>query len=66
MRQSVFAVDAATRKFLRLPGTARVDFRASCFCHKRQIDLGWAALLCIRNSIARIHTPVPPAAIVRQ
>jgi transcription initiation factor TFIIH subunit 3 len=36
----VFAVDAGTRRLLRLPEPAGVDFRASCFCHKRQIDLG--------------------------
>jgi transcription initiation factor TFIIH subunit 3 len=38
--QSVFSLDAATREFLRLPGAAQVDFRASCFCHKQRIDLG--------------------------
>ncbi|EFN53393.1 hypothetical protein CHLNCDRAFT_13819, partial [Chlorella variabilis] len=44
---SVFAVDAATRQFLRMPGTAHVDFRASCFCHKRQIDLGYVCSACL-------------------
>lgn len=57
--QSVFAVDAATRQFLRMPGTAHVDFRASCFCHKRQIDLGWG---CLRGAGASLLLRGPAAA----
>ncbi|PRW60988.1 general transcription factor IIH subunit 3 [Chlorella sorokiniana] len=44
---SVFAADARSRRYLRLPGTARVDFRASCFCHKRPIDLGFVCSACL-------------------
>jgi transcription initiation factor TFIIH subunit 3 len=35
---SVFAADGFSRRFLALPRCASVDFRASCFCHKRSID----------------------------
>ncbi|KAI3436069.1 hypothetical protein D9Q98_002127 [Chlorella vulgaris] len=44
---SVFSLDASTRQYLRLPGNTRVDFRASCFCHKRQIDLGFVCSACL-------------------
>ncbi|PSC74346.1 general transcription factor IIH subunit 3 [Micractinium conductrix] len=44
---SVFALDARTRGMLRLPGAAHVDFRPSCFCHKRQIDLGFVCSACL-------------------
>ncbi|KAL4418718.1 hypothetical protein ABPG77_008589 [Micractinium sp. CCAP 211/92] len=44
---SVFALDAGTRALLRLPGAAHVDFRPSCFCHKRQIDLGFVCSACL-------------------
>ena len=38
--QSVCAVDPFSRQFLRLPRPTSVDLRASCFCHKRPVDLG--------------------------
>ncbi|KAL4452715.1 hypothetical protein ABPG75_008377 [Micractinium tetrahymenae] len=44
---SVFTLDAGTRALLRLPGAAQVDFRPSCFCHKRQIDLGFVCSACL-------------------
>ena len=32
---------AVKRQSLALPHAADVDFRASCFCHKRLIDMGF-------------------------
>jgi len=37
----VFSAPPRSRGSLALPHAADVDFRASCFCHKRLIDLGF-------------------------
>lgn len=44
---TVFACDLFSRRFLRLPQAAGVDFRASCFCHKRTIDVGYVCSVCL-------------------
>lgn len=44
---SVFAVDTFSRTFLEIPRSSGVDFRASCFCHKRSIDLGYVCSVCL-------------------
>ncbi|KAK9806311.1 hypothetical protein WJX72_009675 [[Myrmecia] bisecta] len=44
---SVFMCDTFSRSFLRLPKATGVDFRASCFCHKRLIDLGFVCSVCL-------------------
>jgi len=44
---SVFAVDPAARAQLRLPQSRGVDFRASCFCHKRPVDVGLVCSVCL-------------------
>ncbi|CAN1276514.1 General transcription and DNA repair factor IIH subunit TFB4, partial [Linum perenne] len=44
---TVFAVDLHSRDFLQLPRPAGVDFRASCFCHKTTIDMGYVCSVCL-------------------
>lgn len=44
---TVFATDMQSRNFLRLPKPAGVDFRASCFCHKKTIDMGYVCSVCL-------------------
>mmetsp|Transcript_6669 Transcript_6669/g.11489 ORF Transcript_6669/g.11489 Transcript_6669/m.11489 type:complete len:302 (-) Transcript_6669:239-1144(-) len=44
---SVFAVDVYSRRFLEMPRSKGVDFRASCFCHKRSIDIGFVCSVCL-------------------
>ncbi|KAJ6809562.1 putative general transcription factor IIH subunit 3 [Iris pallida] len=44
---AVFATDLQSRNFLHLPKPAGVDFRASCFCHKRTIDMGYVCSVCL-------------------
>ncbi|KAG6655528.1 general transcription and DNA repair factor IIH subunit TFB4 isoform X1 [Carya illinoinensis] len=44
---TVFATDLHSRTFLRLPKSVGVDFRASCFCHKRTIDMGYICSVCL-------------------
>ncbi|XP_078178404.1 basal transcription factor complex subunit-like protein [Carex rostrata] len=44
---AVFATDLHSRNFLRLPKPVGVDFRASCFCHKKTIDLGYVCSVCL-------------------
>ena len=41
MPRQVFSAPPRSRQSLALPHAADVDFRASCFCHKRLIDLGF-------------------------
>jgi transcription initiation factor TFIIH subunit 3 len=44
---TVFAADGFSRRFLALPRSTSVDFRASCFCHKRSIDQGFVCSVCL-------------------
>ncbi|KAI5407802.1 RNA polymerase II transcription factor B subunit 4 [Lathyrus oleraceus] len=44
---AVFATDLHSRAFLRLPKSLGVDFRASCFCHKKTIDTGYVCSVCL-------------------
>eukprot|EP00268_Persea_americana_P011931 TRINITY_DN149_c0_g1_i2.p1 TRINITY_DN149_c0_g1~~TRINITY_DN149_c0_g1_i2.p1 ORF type:complete len:304 (-),score=34.03 TRINITY_DN149_c0_g1_i2:782-1693(-) len=43
----VFATDLQSRSFLQLPRPVGVDFRASCFCHKKTIDMGFICSVCL-------------------
>lgn len=43
----VFATDLHSRRFLQLPRPTGVDFRASCFCHKQTIDMGFVCSVCL-------------------
>ncbi|GAV84124.1 Tfb4 domain-containing protein [Cephalotus follicularis] len=44
---TIFATDLHSRSFLQLPKPVGVDFRASCFCHKSTIDLGYVCSVCL-------------------
>ncbi|KAH7863410.1 hypothetical protein Vadar_017158 [Vaccinium darrowii] len=44
---TVFASDLYSRNFLQLPKPVGVDFRASCFCHKNTIDMGYICSVCL-------------------
>jgi len=44
---SCYLADAYTRKYLNLPIQTRVDYRASCFCHKKVIDIGFVCSVCL-------------------
>ncbi|XP_062146778.1 general transcription and DNA repair factor IIH subunit TFB4 isoform X2 [Alnus glutinosa] len=44
---TVFATDLHSRTFLQLPKSVGVDFRASCFCHKKTIDMGSICSVCL-------------------
>ncbi|CAH9118246.1 unnamed protein product [Cuscuta europaea] len=52
---TVFATDLHSRAFLHLPRPMGVDFRASCFCHKNTIDMGYICSVCL--SIFCKHQP---------
>eukprot|EP00887_Chlorella_sp_A99_P005983 scaffold27.g5983.t1 len=51
---SVYAADPFSREFLRLPRPSSVDFRASCFCHKRPIDSGFVCSVCLSIFCKRV------------
>jgi len=44
---SLFLADPFARKYLAMPQLAVVDHRASCFCHKRMIDIGFVCNVCL-------------------
>lgn len=44
---NVYASDSETRKYLRTQISQSVSFRASCFCHKRPIDVGFVCSVCL-------------------
>jgi len=44
---SSFLADRYSRKFLTLPVQSSVDYRASCFCHKKVIDYGFVCSVCL-------------------
>lgn len=44
---TIFATDLHSRRFLQLPKPVGVDFRASCFCHKSTIDMGYICSVCL-------------------
>ncbi|KAK3230664.1 hypothetical protein Dsin_002545 [Dipteronia sinensis] len=44
---TIFATDLHSRSFLQLPKPVGVDFRASCFCHKNTIDMGYICSVCL-------------------
>ncbi|CAI0557726.1 unnamed protein product, partial [Linum tenue] len=52
LQQIVFAVDLHSRSFLQLPRPAGVDFRASCFCHKKQSIWAMYVLFACRYSVS--------------
>ncbi|KAJ1817065.1 RNA polymerase II transcription factor B subunit 4, partial [Coemansia sp. RSA 2599] len=42
-----FLADHYTREILYMPGNEQIDFRATCFCHKRVIDIGYVCSVCL-------------------
>lgn len=44
---SLFSADTHTRSMLSTVRHGNVDFRASCFCHKKPIDRGWVCSVCL-------------------
>lgn len=47
--QSCFLADAYARKFMAIPSQGSVDYKASCFCHKRVIDIGYVCTVCLSS-----------------
>jgi len=44
---STAAMDMRSRAHLKLPAARGVDFRASCFCHKRPVSVGYVCSVCL-------------------
>ena len=42
-----FLAARSVRKHLCLPTSHKVDFRASCFCHQRPVDIGLVCPVCL-------------------
>jgi transcription initiation factor TFIIH subunit 3 len=42
-----FAGDLEVRELLELPQGRSVDFKASCFCHAKVIDVGYICSVCL-------------------
>ncbi|KAG8733064.1 RNA polymerase II transcription factor B subunit 4 [Ceratobasidium sp. 428] len=42
-----FLPAASLRKTIELPSQGKVDFRASCFCHKEVVDMGYVCSVCL-------------------
>ncbi|KAJ2600874.1 RNA polymerase II transcription factor B subunit 4 [Coemansia sp. RSA 1721] len=42
-----FLADHYTREIMFMPGNEQIDFRATCFCHKRVIDIGFVCSVCL-------------------
>ncbi|KAF8608776.1 transcription factor Tfb4 [Ceratobasidium sp. AG-I] len=42
-----FLPSASLRKVVELPSQGKVDFRASCFCHKEVVDMGYVCSVCL-------------------
>ncbi|KAM9966454.1 hypothetical protein ACTFIR_006670 [Dictyostelium discoideum] len=44
---TTFLLDTLSRKSLAYPTLKSVDYRASCFCHKRIVDIGYVCSVCL-------------------
>jgi len=44
---SLFAVDPLTRQCINMPQQVNMDNRATCFCHKNSVDLGYICSVCL-------------------
>lgn len=49
--------DVTARKWLVMPGSAEVDFRAACFCHGKVVDLGGVCSVCLSSKYLCWHKP---------
>lgn len=52
-----FLSSASLRDLIELPSQGKVDFRASCFCHKDVVDVGYVCSVCL-SSMCRLSLPV--------
>ncbi|KAI8894267.1 TFIIH subunit Tfb4/p34 [Globomyces pollinis-pini] len=43
----LYLSDVKCRQHLNLPKSNQVDFRATCFCHKQHLDLGFVCSVCL-------------------
>merc|ERR1712029_150041 len=43
----VFLPDVDMRSQLGMPVTAKVDYRAACFCHRTLVDIGFVCSVCL-------------------
>ncbi|EGC40332.1 hypothetical protein DICPUDRAFT_9126, partial [Dictyostelium purpureum] len=44
---TTFLLDTQSRKSLAYPNLKSVDYRASCFCHKKIVDIGFVCSVCL-------------------
>lgn len=44
---TAFMANSSVRQFLRYPSACGVDYRASCFCHKKLVDTGYVCSVCL-------------------
>lgn len=47
--QSTYITDTYSRAFVPLPRLFEVDYRASCFCHKKVLDQGYVCSVCLSS-----------------
>jgi len=48
--KTIFLPDEYCRKHLVLPQQSKVDYRATCFCHKNVIDIGFVCPVCLSST----------------
>jgi transcription initiation factor TFIIH subunit 3 len=46
----VFLPDVQCRSLLSLPVTSTIDYRASCFCHHKLVDVGFVCSVCLASN----------------
>ena len=51
---STAGVDLYSRKYMKLPAARGIDFRASCFCHKRPVAVGFVCSVCLSIFCERV------------
>lgn len=44
---TAFMADSSVRTLLRYPSACGVDFRASCFCHQKLVEMGYVCSVCL-------------------
>lgn len=50
-----FLSDQRTREHLVVPIQEMVDFRASCFCHRNVVDMGFVCSICLSSMSPLLH-----------
>ncbi|KAH7108476.1 transcription factor Tfb4 [Auriculariales sp. MPI-PUGE-AT-0066] len=56
-----FLSSPETRNIITVPTQAQIDFRAACFCHKENINIGYVCSVCL----SIFCTPVPVCSTCR-